>query len=1008
MFCSPSKLKENRILKNRTLSFETATKTRGNMVIVATLDRDAYLQTISGSLFRPTQLLASYVPRKIKPASRQAVVTNQKEFYAEMRAKTNGRIKRGKTLLSTYNSLNVVYDFYNSYSINTSVFVDKGYHRQRLQSACFSFFENWLQEVQDDPDYDNVYLVFPMVKPYEDAQKIFFTCTNFETIDPLPLFIQAIKMGKFDPKKYSKIKRVIFYSPKGNVMVATDIHGEEFKTNWLQIVQKIRRINSFNAGEDTLDDELETAEEIEAELTPEDKLENKKEEIKQIVFKNVAKTIKANSLNDFEAATRDERDLMVSIDDKVERFINKPENKNKTIADMVTELEQDNDIKSKAVRYVETKKASVLRTTALSKNLDTETEIISSIQDLSQDGSSNDATEFKLKYDKYMDPKIKKSRLDSIDEEYNKKQRSKDLANAISAFSESEYSPMTVSNWSKDDTSTNADEKETWHVRYKTDDGKNLSLSIDIPKVYDKRYLYLGGNKKVIKKQLTRLPIVKTKPDRVEITTNYNKITISRSNGNVSRKNQFILKKLREVQKNPAFEILYGDNRAVNSKMGYSNDFEYEELAGTISKITSGNYYLNFNRDDIAKEISLTSIPEDYINNLKTPIGFIGNEDNRKALIYIENSQIYFYNIERKASEKYKETLFEFLVEDVLHLDMKSLPSIGKNFVFTKMKFLASTYPVLAVVASQVGLTNILNRYEVKYYKRDKAERNNSKFVEVRFKDCYLYYEDIPKNTLLLNALSVMNTQEFNYSEFDADRPYTKFFMSILGDSVGIHTRNMLRINLNVVVDPITVDVLRSLKQPDNIIDMLLYSNTLLVGNQYKPLNDITNYRVRSNEIVPATLYKVIADAYVNYARHRINGKPVNLNVPRGQLIKELLQMTNINDKSTLNPAQEAEEIAQSSAKGPHGVNRSDAFTLEMRAYDESMSGVLSANATPFSGSAGITRSISYDPKINDVRGFIPYDDGSQSGPNLLSPTEMLSPFTSACADASRQAMQVA
>ena len=253
-----------------------------------------------------------------------------------------------------------------------------------------------------------------------------------------------------------------------------------------------------------------------------------------------------------------------------------------------------------------------------------------------------------------------------------------------------------------------------------------------------------------------------------------------------------------------------------------------------------------------------------------------------------------------------------------------------------------------------------------------------------------------------------MDTQEFNYSEFDADRPYTKFFMSILGDSVGIHTRNMLRINLNVVVDPITVDVLRSLKQPDNIIDMLLYSNTLLVGNQYKPLNDITNYRVRSNEIVPATLYKVIADAYVNYARHRINGKPVNLNVPRGQLIKELLQMTNINDKSTLNPAQEAEEIAQSSAKGPHGVNRSDAFTLEMRAYDESMSGVLSANATPFSGSAGITRSISYDPKINDVRGFIPYDDGSQSGPNLLSPTEMLSPFTSACADASRQAMQVA
>lgn len=59
-------------------------------------------------------------------------------------------------------------------------------------------------------------------------------------------------------------------------------------------------------------------------------------------------------------------------------------------------------------------------------------------------------------------------------------------------------------------------------------------------------------------------------------------------------------------------------------------------------------------------------------------------------------------------------------------------------------------------------------------------------------------------------------------------------------------------------------------------------------------------------------------------------------------------------------------------------------------------------------GQAGITRALSYDPKITSVRGYIPYLDGEKiSAANMLSPTELLSPFTAASADAPRAAMQV-
>ena len=656
---------------------------------------------------------------------------------------------------------------------------------------------------------------------------------------------------------------------------------------------------------------------------------------------------------------------------------------------------------------IETKKANTIKSETLGKELEKEAEIIGSLQDLDDDSNKlNTGKKFKVAVP-YMDERVTSSHLASIDSEYEKKQSITDLTNVISAFSTSEVSPLSVDSISIEDSSNQFQEVKTLNVRYKTDEGKPLSFSIDVPKMVDDKYLYLGGDKKVIKKQMVRLPIVKTTPNRVELTSNYAKMTIERTSGKLSRRNSYLLRKLKEVENNKAFEIEYGDNSVVNSKLGYSNDFEYEELASTILKIKSGKYYLCFNRDDMQDETDLLDIPDDFLGSTKTPLGLEKVSDETKALIYIENTHIYKYDLLTNKSTEIKDSMFNFLVEDVLKLDMNNLPTIGRSFIYTKVKFLATTYPLLAVAASQDGLTNILKRYNVKYYFTQKSEKRLD-YIEVKFKDKYLHYEDLMKNTLLLNALSVMNTQDYEYSMFDADIPYTHYFINLLGPSVGMHTRNTLRINLDVFIDPITKDILRDLKQPTNIIDVLLYANTLLVGNQYKPLNDLTNYRFRSNEIVNDVLYKIIAEAYVNYQKHKINGKPINLSVNKGQLIKELVELPNINGKSTLNPIIELENIAQSSAKGFRGVNINSAYTLEMRAYDESMNGFLSANATPYSGQTSITRSISYDPKITSVRGYVPKIDQNEiSATNMLDPAELLSSFTVAGADSPRQAINL-
>ena len=212
------------------------------------------------------------------------------------------------------------------------------------------------------------------------------------------------------------------------------------------------------------------------------------------------------------------------------------------------------------------------------------------------------------------------------------------------------------------------------------------------------------------------------------------------------------------------------------------------------------------------------------------------------------------------------------------------------------------------------------------------------------------------------------------------------------------------------MIDPITREVLKDLKLPSDPIDLLLMANTMLTNNSYRPQNDIRNFRVRGNEIVNAMMYQILADAYVRYQRGKLNGRNVeSLDIPREILVSRLLMEPNVNDHSTLNPVLEMENIASVSPKGFRGINLSDAYTLELRSYDDSMVGIVAGNATPFGPNSGVTRGLAYNPKLSSVRGYIPDIDNKAAlePTNVLSPAEMISSFTSTMADPPRQAMQI-
>lgn len=1016
MLVSPSRIKKNMILRGRTLNFETPQKNYGNMVFILTQSRERINDILNSQLFRPMQLLSVYSPRMYRPYNRSRVMVDQKTEYAKYIEDTNGKIRKGKTFLDAYSGQNIFYDLRNEYNDTAAIVKKSKSSPISYQAEMFKYLCNRINSAKADTDYPKSYIVLPMSEYISDLRQLSRIPTM--NIEPIVLFmLKLFGKDKLQTIQLPKVDLYIFYNPKARAMVVVDPFEKDFDDIKDGTFQKILRLNNFNAigaeHDDLIGDDVEDEKDTASiDMSDEDAIENTKEEIKKVVLSKVAKDLRAPKTLSLDAETNDERELALAIDKKIDKYLETDANSEKSFRDLVAEVESDSDVKMKAVKYVETKKSTAHKMEIHSKGLNKEIEALKPFESIADDDSKIiKPKDFGVK-DASIDDRIKTSVLSSMDEEYVDKQYRTDIMNAISAFSNSEFMPLTVDSVEFTDSSTDRDKKELLSIKYRSSDNKLFQVNVDLPKVVEERHYYLNGNKQFVKKQLIRLPLIKTKDDTVEITTNFNKMTITRSSGKIFRRNAYLVKLLKSMTGNKAIKIVYGYNAEANAKFEKRNNFEYEELAGFITSIDTPKYHLVFNRENLEAEMLLLKIPDDYLDDTRTPLAIEKNASGDVGIIYIDNSteKIIEYSLKDGKEYDIADTMFDFIYHGVINFSDDKMPSIGKSFVYSKARFIKEDYPTFAMIASQIGLRATMSKAKIKWRFSKKRTPYSKYEVEVKFKDGYLYYDDTAQSGLLMNALYLFHTDDYDFADFDMATPYRDFFMHEFGPALGQHVIATLRMNLGVMIDPINREVLKDLKMPTDIYSVMIEASNMLIGNYHVPISNMMGYRVSTTgELVARVLYNVLANAYIIYQRHRMNGNPKTLKVDRNAVIRTLLDSPGVTAKSTLNPVHEAEEIAQASAKGFRGVNLDSAYTLEMITYDESANGILSANATPFSGSVGITRSLVYNPKITSVRGYIPNTNGMKlDATGILAPTELLAAFTSAGADPSRQAMQVA
>jgi len=557
------------------------------------------------------------------------------------------------------------------------------------------------------------------------------------------------------------------------------------------------------------------------------------------------------------------------------------------------------------------------------------------------------------------------SKMRSFDRSYYDKLYDKDMMNVLTGFSSDPDVPLYLTSFKKTAEHTDKLNKlDTYHLTYRDTKSQTHTVTIDVPKIIDDKYIYLNGSKKIITKQITSKPVVKIKPDEVYINTNYNKISLKRFGSKLAEQDTVLRKTLldpdfnQQVKPNHYFRVTRGSSEDTNSR--YLINLEYNSFSTYVYSLDTSDMTLVFNQESLRKEIdasdSLSKI--EYDTEKYFPVGYNGS---RLIVVNIADNKVYYKGARKDSYELFADTLTDGILEQLEKFTGISLGTLSSknnpSLAYTRVKLLGKNVPLFVLIGYEKGITTMMDMYNIKYSFDKKNTRTSlgDQTTKVKFKNGYLYYDSSKLAVrLLMSALHILSPDEYDFNEFNSKLPYLDFFDEQFGTkTVGRGFHN----TITFLIDPITKDVLSYLGLPTDIYDLLLYANNMLEDLSFKQPNDLNTYRLRTTEQVPALMYNILSQAYGQYKRTAAGNNPQKLSVPRNILVKKMTELQTVEEASDLNPPLTIENEGKVSYKGLLGQNNDETYTPAIRAFSETAKGQF-ASGTPDSVIAHLTKEL--------------------------------------------------
>lgn len=559
-----------------------------------------------------------------------------------------------------------------------------------------------------------------------------------------------------------------------------------------------------------------------------------------------------------------------------------------------------------------------------------------------------------------------------------------DIVSILYSMHDKAY-PISIRDIKTEDTSTNTDYTYTYTVDIEDSFGKRSSLVFDLPKFKNQRFMRLRGNDKVMSGQLVLLPCTKSDNDTVQLVSFYKKIFIRRKGlmGRSYPSSDRLIKTLRKLTKQSVkgIKIYYGDNSQICNK--YELPVDYIDLAANVNRIETKDSVYYFDQDIYRTKFNV---------NPALGIPYAVNKFDNSIRYYIDDGTLISSRI-----------AYELCQSSEQFYDIYRITKPAEKLNYSEASILAAKIPLIILLGYSLGLKETMKKAGINQWRfTDKrSDYDADEEAIIRFADGYLVYKVNYSSSMLLNGLSVCDTEIYNFGDMEKRSTWLDFLDDfggrLLSDGLDNFQENFL--------DPITLDVCKTCHLPTDYFDLLIYSNNMLADNKYIKHTDISGNRFRTNEQIAQLFYQCLCMAYESYKLQLKRGRKVGLTMKKSCVIDAILTNSTTSDLSILNPLLELEASNSVSFKGPSGMNTDRAYGLDKRSYDDSMINKL-AMSTGFAANVGINRQATIDMDITGVRGYIKnstIEDTSVT--KALSITEAVTPFGVTRDDPFRTAM---
>lgn len=565
---------------------------------------------------------------------------------------------------------------------------------------------------------------------------------------------------------------------------------------------------------------------------------------------------------------------------------------------------------------------------------------------------------------------LKKEVILNMDKKYLSSVMKKDIAACVTNI---EKSGVIIKDYVVENNSSVLGNYEVHKLTLKPLHGKESTVYFRLPVIDSEGEFTASGIRYRMRKQRTDLPIRKISPTRVALTSNYSKLFVFRTERKSFDGFAYIVDHIKET-------YIAGDGNITKIKPGnfYSNLVQlpnmYSNMSMNFDSVETDKYKFIFNYKQMTNYID-----EQVIKDLAArDLVFIGYDKSKSILVTDYNDTVFNYT-------KGMEELGDLI--DLLELDRTKVPKS-----FTMINILGDGIPLGVVLSYYLGISNLISVTGVKHQllEANKQYKPTKNEIVLKFADYKLIIEPTKQeHHLLFNGFFFFKDvlKQHNLKDFD----YKEIYLALL-EHRNLSLIHIKEINLleELFLDPITVDVLASMKEPTDFFKLLFRANEMLKDFAYPDINDPKYCRIRGYDRVPGLMYRALAESIRAYKFK--GGSKSKIELDPYKVWNYVTQDNTVKITEDNNPITDTKEIEAITFSGMDGLNK-DATPMHMRRYHENDIGFVS-EATIDSGDVALNTYLTPYARFKDIRGRIDMDNQEHvtNKTKLFSTSVMLSP----------------